>query len=168
MKLEITETRDWSLVWQFCQAPDIVERIVNDAWREMGETVRRAHVKLIVENPRNHTLLVRSDDEFLGCFVLVWKAGNTFEVHTMLLPRCRGRHAIMAGRMAIQFAFALPDVGHLISYCPANNPQSYLFAIMCGWHKAGIAATQWIQDGIAYPMKIVEMDKTDLKEALCR
>ena len=168
MNLKITETRDWELAWHISQDPCVFDRITNDSWGALESSVRKCHVELLVSNPRNHTLLVSNDTEPVGCFLLDQKEPGVFEVHTMLLTACRGKSAIEAGKMAMKFAFSLVDVKKLVSYCPTNLPEVYLFARMCGWRKAGIAAVQWIKNGVSYPMRLVEATANDLpKESPC-
>jgi hypothetical protein len=162
MKLEITETRDWLLVWKISQEPSIFERVTNDSWGALDHEIRKTHVELIVTNPKNHTLLVSNDTAPAGCFILDQKEPEIFEVHTMLLPSCRGRLAIAAGKLAMKFAFSLPGVKKLVSYCPENLPEVYLFARMCGWRKAGMSAVQWVKNGASYPMRLVEATINDL------
>lgn len=168
MNLRITETRDWETVWKISQSPSIFDRVTNDSWGAEHAETRKAHVAILVTNPQNHTILVqdRYDWTHLGCFLLDRKEPGVFEVHTMLLPECRGQMAIVAGKMAMRFAFSLPDVLKLVSYCPTNMPEVYLFARMCGWRKAGIAAAQWIKNGVAYPMRMVEATMNDLPVCL--
>ncbi|MDE2098679.1 MAG: hypothetical protein KGL39_15600 [Patescibacteria group bacterium] len=164
MNPTITETRDDELVWQISELPEIKDRVTNDAWSALGDDVRRAHVRLIVGNPDNHVFLVRDDQRVVGCFIIDRKEDGLFEVHTLLARSCRGAQAIRAGRQAIREAFKLPAVQRLVSYCPGNLPQTYFFAIYCGFHLAGIATWRWLKNGISFPVKIVELNR---KDAVC-
>lgn len=169
MNLEITETRDWHLAWNISQEPTIFDRITNDSWGLCDIGTRANHVRLTVEKERNHTLLVTMREIIMGCFLLDEKEEGIYEVHTMLLPVCRGKLAIEAGKLAMAFAFKLSGVKKLVSYCPMNLPEIYLFARYCGFRKAGVAAIKWIKNGIEYPMRVVEATINDLpkEEALC-
>ena len=161
-ELTITETRDWQKVWQISQRPEVRDCVVNDEWERMGDDVRRCHVRIIVENGDNHCLMVSGEGKEVGCFVCDSKGKGIYEVHTMLTSECRGRDAIRAGRLAIKKIFSLRGVEKLISYCPCNMPQTYFFAIWCGFHSAGKAAWSWIKNGVAFDVKIVELTKGGL------
>ena len=160
--LQVEETRDADLVWKIASSPEVMDRISNDEWTALGDHVRRTHVGIITRKPENHIILVLDGKRPVGCFVMDAKKDGLFEIHTFLLKSCRGADAIQAGKMAMAFAFRLPETQKLISYCPGNNPESYLFARLCGWHKAGVAAFKWVKDGISYPLRIVEISRKDL------
>jgi hypothetical protein len=164
--IKIEETREWPLIWLIYQDPSICDRVTNDAWGALDELTRKSHVKLIVENLSNHTFLVWLGDSIAGCFVLQAKEGGIYEIHTLLHPDCRGRAALKAAREAMKMAFAISGVEKLVSYCPDNLPGVYLFARLCGLKAAGIAAVDWVKNGISYHMKLVELTKQDA-EVLC-
>lgn len=155
----IEETRDDQLVWNISQGDGVREFIVNDSWEQMGDNVRRAHVKIITQNPSNHVLVVRDGYSTFGCFILDFKGNGLYEVHTMLCKSCRGMSAVIAGREAIKFAFGLQGVDSLVSYCPTSNRQSYFFARLCGFKDAGKAAWQWIKNNVAFDVRIVTLTK---------
>lgn len=157
--ITIEETRNAKLVWEIASHPAMVDRVVNDTWGAFDRETRQYHVILIVENPANHVLLVRQDGKVCGCFVLDAKGDGVLEVHTMLLPSCRGIDAIHAGKLAMQHAFKLEGVEKLISHCPENLPETLLYASLCGWRKAGVAAFKWLKNGVEFPVKIVEATK---------
>lgn len=163
MNLEIQETRDDELVWLISQTPEICDRVTNDAWEAMGNVVRRNHVKIVVENPSNHVLLVKESEKVLGCFLFDFKGNGTFEAHTMMCPDCRGLKAIRAGKLALKHIFGISEsVEKIISYCPSNLPQTLFYARWLGFHKTGLAAWSWIKNGIAHAVTIVEFERKDL------
>ena len=168
MKLTLHESRDWEMAWKISQHPAVVEGVTNDAWGSQALAVRRFHVKLLVENPANRLLLVKDEDTHgltVGAFLLDNTAPGVMEVHTMLLPVCRGVHAIAIGRQAAKFILALPGIEKLVSQCPMNKREILFYALKCGFHKAGEAAMSWIKAGQIYPLQWVELNRKDL---LCR
>jgi hypothetical protein len=172
MNLTITETRDWRLVWDISQHPAVKDRITDDHWTKFSDEFLAGFVERLVTHPANHVLLVLKDGAPAGCWIMDAKMGankdalgaGVFEVHTMLLPECRGADALAAGRRAVTYAFTLPDVKKLISYCPAHLPETYLYARLCGFRKAGIAEKKWIKNGQEYPMRLVELSTTNRHE----
>jgi hypothetical protein len=165
MSLTIIETRDWRLVWDIAQHPAVRDRITDDHWTTFSNDYLAGFVERLVTHPANHVLVVLKDGSPAGCWIMDAKADakidspgtGVFEVHTMLLSACRGADALAAGRRAITYAFTLPDVKKLISYCPAHLPETYWYARLCGFRKAGIAEKKWIKNGREYPMRLVEL-----------
>lgn len=165
--LIITETRDWPLVWNIYSDPAITERVTDDLWGSLGAETRREHVRIMVENPANHTLLVLENGAVQGCFVLGHMGDGVFEVHTLLLPGCRGARAIRAGRAAMSYTQRF-NVSKLTSYCPEHLPEVHLFARLCGFKTVGKQAAAWIKHGVKYAKILVEITKEDLlKEEQC-
>ena len=153
------------MCWQIYQHPEVCDRITNDSWGALDLETRMSHVQLIVENPRNHLLLVRDEEQsglIVGCFLCDQKEEGTFEVHTMLLPGCRGADAIVAGRLGIKHMMGLPGVQRLVSYCPQSHKEILFFALKCGFHRVGLAALTWIKNGVTYPLQTVELNQKDL------
>jgi hypothetical protein len=167
LHLEIDQTLDWETVWAIVHDASVFDRVCDDHWTRKPLRELRDIVRGIVENPHNHALLVTDAGRPVGCFLCYAQGKGLFEIHTMLTDRCRGADAIQAGRMGTRLMLSLPDVEKLVSFCPANMPEVYLFARFCGWHKDGIAAAKWLKNGVEYAMRIVEATKHDLQELPC-
>lgn len=158
MKEQITiqETRDTKSVWDISQHLDVQDRITNDSWGAFPKDVRESHVKLIVENPLNHTFLVLKNGQVGGCFVLDAKGKGLFELHTMLLPLCHGKSGIDAARMALNLVESYPDVRRIESYCPQNHKEVLLFALLCGFKKTAVEFGKWVKNGVPFDLVKVE------------
>lgn len=161
-RLAITETRDWRIVWDISQHPRVKDRITDDNWTKFSQEFLAGFVEQLVGNPANHALLALADGQVVGCWILDNKGPGLFEVHTMLLPECRGASAITAGKLAMKFAASLPGVEKLISYCPAHLPEVLLYARLCGFRRAGIAEKPWVKNGESYPLRIVEITRQEI------
>lgn len=163
MNLSFHESRDWLLAWHISQHPAIVDGVTDDAWGALDLETRECHVKLLVENPENHLLLVQDESGLMhGCFLLDKKDASVFEVHTMLLPAIRGMQAIDVGRRAAAYMLNLDGVEKLVSQCPMNCRQILFYALRCGFHKAGEASMTWMKAGQLFPLQMVEMTRKDL------
>ena len=160
MNFELVPSRDWQLAWNISQDPAVFDRVTNDEWGAEPEPVRREHVRLLVEDPKNIMLTVKAGEEIGGCFIFDQKEPGTYEVHTMLLPNCRGAHAIVAGRQAARWMFE-HGADKLVSFCPMNHREILFFALKCGFHKAGKAALSWIKAGAAFDLETVELERKD-------
>jgi RimJ/RimL family protein N-acetyltransferase len=157
MNIAICETRDASLVWDISQDDSVRDRITDDKLATFSPEVQAHVLRELVHDPKNHTLAVCVNGAAGGCFMFDQTDLGVFEVHTMLLPNARGLSAISAGRMAIKWMFARPEVEKLVSYCPALNPEILFFALRCGFKKAGVIVGGWVQNGVATDLVKVEL-----------
>jgi len=164
MKKEITieETLDWNAAWRIIHDPAVEDRILNDEWKATASDKFRNIVAGIVENPNNYVLLVSRGDEAVGVAICYHKGSGEFEIHTIFMPGLRGADAIHAGKLCTQHMLAKPEVERLVSMCPENLPETYLFARRVGWRFAGMSPEKWIKNGVAYAQKLVEATKKDL------
>lgn len=159
--MTIEETRNWKVILDIVRHPEIRAGVFGDNWEKLSHNLHNI-IKDMVENPENHSLLVIDNDKAVGCWVLKHQDGGVMEVHTLLLPECRGKLALEAGKMAMRFVSKLNDVTGLVSYCPICHPEVYWFARMLGWKKGGIAPTKFLKDGVEYFMRIVSISKGEL------
>ncbi|MEI6194642.1 MAG: DUF2824 family protein [Verrucomicrobiota bacterium] len=163
MNLVLIETRDAELVWDISQTAEVREHVTNDLWAQAADDVRAASVKLLVHNAGNHVLAVSVNGSCGGCFLFDQKQPGVYEVHTMLLPNCRGHFAIVAGRLAIKWMFALPGIIKLESFCPMNHREILFFALRCGFKRVETIVGGWIKNGATFDLVRVEK----LQESPC-
>ena len=86
-------------------------------------------------------------EDFLGCFVLL-EGPDVVEVHTCLMPRSFGPHAIKAGKKCIGWIrnnIQKP----IVSMVPAYNRLAARYAEKLGLVQIGYG-TPWTKDGIEY------------------
>ena len=164
--LSIEETLDWPEVWDIVKDSSVFVNICDDGWTAKPPLELREIVRGMVENPFNHVFLVMDKDERVGCFICYQKDAGVFEVHTCLTTKCRGADAVQAGKMAMQQILSFNDVDRLVSYCPSNLPQAYVYARLVGFHRGGIAVAKWVKNGIEYSIREVFATKQDLKGEL--
>lgn len=166
--MAIEETREWMLVWNLYELPEIEDRVTNDDWNRISMIARKYYVMRTVDEKRNHTFLVTSGTDCLGCFLLIWTKEPDrpafHAVHTLLSRQCRGAKAIEAGKLGIAKAFSLEDVERLESWCPANNPESYLFARLCGFKRVGFAPVEWVKNMQRYPIRVVALSREEWEQ----
>jgi len=164
MNIKLKETKRWRVLWRVCSLPDIIERMFDDViFEKMGRSTRNMRLKIrgIVSNPGNHVFRVIFENKFAGCFVLFDLGGGDYEVHTLLKKEFHGLYAVRIGRYATAFGLNLPYVKKLISFCPNNMPETFLFAKMCGWKSLGELPAKWIKNGVEYGVKGVWIRKED-------
>jgi hypothetical protein len=81
-------------------------------------------------------ILVRNDNDPCGCFIYE-PHGRTFAVHTALLPTCRGRNAINAAILSLDWVFNRTECEKVTSYAFSDSPQVAWFARVVGLEDVG-------------------------------
>lgn len=66
----------------------------------------------------------------VGAFYLFPIKEQVWEIHTMLSKKCRGRYALRAGELGLDYMFMVEGAQCLMSRCPSDNPASLLYAQM--------------------------------------
>ena len=176
MKITLKQSHGWRRFWRTMIRPEIYDRLIDDnyapprtgwgrALSALGISPRgrvKRKVRALLSNPANRVYEVRVDGKFAGCFVLLALGGGVFEEHTLFLKEFHGLFAVRIGRAATRQILSLPDINKLVSLCPENLPETYLFAKLCGWKFAGMHPNKWVKNGVAYAMRQVEITKGDL------
>jgi hypothetical protein len=80
--------------------------------------------------------VVRMDGAVAGCFMLE-PHNNVFVAHTALLPICRGKDAIRAGKELLKWVFSNTECRELTSYAFSDSPHVDWFARAVGLHVTG-------------------------------
>lgn len=166
-QIEIVETRDPRVAWEIVNHFGVKDNVTDDNWMKFTPEVLAGYFRCFLADPKNHCLEVKLDGVTAGCWLMDCKSlsQGLFEIHTLLLPECRGRLALKAGRAAMQFTAHMDDVRTLESYCPATLPQTLFYARLCGWRDCGVCDRKWIKDGVEHAMTRVEITK---RELLCQ
>lgn len=164
--MNIVETRDVALVRSIAEHFSVRDNVTDDGWQKFGDDLVSDIFKILVEKPENHCLIVELNGVPAGAWLLDAKGTGVFEVHTMLLPECRGKLAIRAGRLAMARAVEFPEVTLLESFCPANLPQTLFYALACGWKVCqamlGTTPRKWIKNGVEHDMTRVQITKDEI------
>jgi RimJ/RimL family protein N-acetyltransferase len=88
----------------------------------------------ILKVPDYRLLMVTNDHVSVGAFYLFPIKPQVWEIHTMLSKNCRGRDALRAGQLGIDYMFMVDGAECLMSRCPSDNPASLLYAQMLHFH----------------------------------
>lgn len=116
---------DVGYVDRLAHRPEILPFVTTDQVPDIS-------VPALMQAPDTLFLLARFEGVPCGGFLFV---GN--EVHTMLLPPLRGRHAIEAGKKMVEWARKNRPWDSLKSYCYSTNPQTEWFAKRVGFVVTG-------------------------------
>ena len=159
----VQPTRDWNLVMQLIER--FHERVLDDATESLPHPMLNELVRQLVTDPANAVLKVSVDSQPAGCFVFKRDKPDTYEIHTLLLPNCRGRLALAAGKKALQAVFGRPEIKWIVGFCPPTLPEVFWFGKRLGFRVAGMFAKPWVRDGQSHQMKLMQLN---VKDFLCQ
>ena len=102
---------------------------------------------------------VRAGDD--GVFLLVEQNHVTYEVHTILLPRARGR-AVEIGKEALKWAFANTKAKRIITNVPETNQLALRLAKKVGFKQYGINQKSFQKNGVLHDQFVLGISKEDV------
>jgi RimJ/RimL family protein N-acetyltransferase len=92
-------------------------------------------------------LLVIEGVREVGAFAGIPAAAGVVEVHAMLGPECRGRRAVEASRMFLDFLGATTVYRRAVGYVPEYNRPMLRVAHLAGMRRIGWRHGQVMKDG---------------------
>lgn len=142
--MELKELNDLNLINEIILDPFVQDDIADDS--SMGVS--------ILEIPNHVQFMGVYDNNILcGLYMLIPQNCATVEVHTCLLPLLRGRKAIRAGRLIIQYMF--DRYKKIISWIPVDNKKAELYSKLLGFKIEGISRESYLKNGKLQDMKLV-------------
>ena len=142
--MELKELNDLNLINEIILNPFVQDDIADDS--SMGVS--------ILEIPSHMRFIGVYDNDILcGLYMLVPQNCATVEVHTCLLPLLRGRKAIQAGRLIIEYMF--DQYKKIISWIPVDNKKAELYSKLLGFKIEGISRESYLKNGKLQDMKLV-------------
>lgn len=160
-RIEIVPTRDWEWMDTVMRNPEMYARTSHDG----TPAADQLSMKVVVEDPRNAFLQVLRNGEPGGFFMLLNKAPGIYEVHTNLLPECRGLDGVKAGCLGRDFMFIHTDCRRLTSLCPEWIPESVKYAEACRFHQDFTREAYWTRE--AKPQGVTFVSITLLEWVRC-
>ena len=142
--MELKELSDLNLINDIILNPFVQDDIADDS--SMGVSISEipSHVRFIG---------VYDNDMLCGLYMLVPQNCATVEVHTCLLPLLRGKKAIQAGRLIIEYMF--DQYKKIISWIPVDNKKAELYSKLLGFKVEGISLESYLKNGKLQDMKLV-------------
>lgn len=142
--MELKELSDLNLINEIILNPFVQDDIADDS--SMGVSISEipSHVRFMG---------VYDNNILCGLYMLVPQNCATVEVHTCLLPLLRGRKAIQAGRLIIQYMF--DRYKKIISWIPIDNKKAELYSKLLGFKIEGISRESYLKNGKLQDMKLV-------------
>jgi hypothetical protein len=106
------------------------------------------NVELFLQSEMVHCL-ISSTDKDMGFFLFIKVNHVTVELHTNILPECRGKQVIKASELAIEYVW---DQGFkkIVTQVPVFNKAALLMSLSCGMIKEGINKKSFMKNGTLY------------------
>ena len=150
--MELKELNDLNLINEIILNPFVQDDIADDS--SMGVSIS--------EIPSHMRFIGVYDNNILcGLYMIVPQNCATVEVHTCLLPLLRGRKAIQAGRLIIQYMF--DRYKKIISWIPVDNKKAELYSKLLGFKIEGISRESYLKNGKLQDMKLVGITMGEYK-----
>lgn len=123
--IRVNQTHDRDLIMSVLGDASVKPLILSD-----GVTLTAEVIEAIIES--GPVLAVYDGDALGGIFCFTEINPATYEIHTNLLPHCRGRKGLAAAREAILWLFANTMAIRVVTKVPVFNPAARRFAIDAG------------------------------------
>ena len=150
--MELKELNDLNLINEIILNPFVQDDIADDSSIGVSISEIPSHVRFMG---------VYDNDMLCGLYMLVPQNCATVEVHTCLLPLLRGRKAIRAGRLIIQYMF--DRYKKIISWIPIDNKKAELYSKLLGFKIEGISREKKLKNGKLQDMKLVGITMGEYK-----
>ena len=142
--MELKELNDLNLINEIILNPFVQDDIADDSSLGVSLAEIPSHMRFIG---------VYDNDILCGLYMLIPQNCVTVEVHTCLLPLLRGKKAIQAGRLIIQYMF--DRYRKIISWIPVDNKKAELYSKLLGFKVEGISRESYLKNGKLQDMKLV-------------
>lgn len=104
-------------------------------------------------------LLVTEDNVIMGVFSVQQLNAIMFEIHTSLLPCCRGRNARWAAELVIEWLFSNTRCLKLVSWVPNVTAPAARLAASVGMVREGICTASFLKNGQLCDMVLFGLSK---------
>lgn len=127
--------------------PDILNDVINHPEIFPFVTVENMEsvdMSVFFDSPDNICLMSEG-----GGFVCAYVDEGIYEIHSLFLPRYRGRYALKAAQEGIAYMFEIIGATKLIGYTPVENKAARRFNRLVGMKIKGLTVKQFTPEGPA-------------------
>lgn len=142
----ITRTYDVEKVNKIVNDPSIFSMITMDGFDRLDMSVAM--------NDDNLFLIVNDND---GLFMFIKTEDRVYDLHTNLLPSCRGKKAILAFKEAKEY-MRQHGAKKLTTVVPIDNPAADWIARAVGFQFEKELTIGFIRNGVDVPLKFYSME----------
>lgn len=140
--MRIEPCNDLDLVKKVLTHPEIYPYISDD-----GSPNPDDFEPIHVEGAAFHLGVWSDDNRLLGIFFIHKNNAILWEIHTSLLPICRGRCAREAARLVIEWIFGNTSCRKLMSWVPSIYPHVIEYATNAGLVQEGVSKASFLKNG---------------------
>ncbi len=145
-------TSDYELVREIVTNPLTYDHVSDD-----GSPSREEYRP--IESDSIWYMLVKDEDEMLGCFIFVPQNVACYEVHTCLLPTAWGSRAHTAAIGVREWMFQHSPAMRIVTNVPENNRLALHFAKHAGLEMYGVNQKSYLKGGVLYDQIMLGVSK---------
>ena len=135
---------DISVAWSYDRAA--VAAIVNSS--DVAPYVLEGEAFSAPDSPSVKYIAVYNNSVLVGVFVLVQKYKFAWEIHTCLTAQCRGRDALLAGKLTLELIFGTLAISCLIANVPVYLHHAMWYSKRMGFKLVGVLPRCFYSDVI--------------------
>ncbi len=150
--MKIERTRDEQLIRQIATADGVWEHVHDDQYGNKADYTPLMDERVIY-------LLASEGTLVMGMFMLMPQNGITAEVHTCMLPHCRGRDALEAAWLATEWTWANTNFLRVVTTVPSYNRPALLFSKLAGMREYGVNPKSIMKDGVLHDQHLLGRSK---------
>lgn len=140
MSLSISPSTDYDLICSVVTHHEVYPRLIDDFSPPADQYQPN-------ENPALLYLVARDGTELLGLWMFAPENGVCSQVHTALLPTCRGKRAVHAVRAMLAWVWQNTGCERIVTNVPADNPSALVFAKWAGMKVIGVNEKSFQRNG---------------------
>ncbi len=114
------------------------------------------------------TYLLVEDDGMQGVFALIKKSSAVVELHTCLLPCCRGKRALEAVKLMIDHVWANTKFTRIVTAVAEFNKPAILFALKSGFERYGLNPKSYVKHDALWDTVMLGLTRPEETVGSCR
>lgn len=151
MKVTVEPTQDFALLNQIVRHPEVFAGSSDD-----GSDPSQVDLEKVSGTA---FLLARADLAVAGFYALHFHNQVMAEIHTCILPHCRGAIADEAIQKAIEWTFTHTPCMKLITFVPAFNRPALQYALRAGARKEGLVTASFMKNGVLHDQHLLTLSR---------
>lgn len=152
--MDVRKIDDISLVKSVIIQPYIWPYVHDDLTKSIEDYQPYDPIDEIIEY-----LGIFNGEEFQGMFILTRCNFITFEIHTALLKKCRGKTAVVAAKSVVKWIFENTSCKRLITQIPEKNLLAERLAQSAGMKEYGVNPDSFQLNGEISSLKLYGVSK---------
>lgn len=114
------------------------------------------------DSPAIHYVVAHDETGLIGVWAFYPQNSVCFDVHTMMMPRARGRRAVDAAQSVAAWMFEQTACKKITTTVPSCNPQALWFAKKAGMKVIGVNEKSFVKNGEIFDQTILGIQPEDL------